>query len=80
MTDDFLNFAYCSLTSGQKDIIDVKYHIAKNMDTPLKDLVNEINELDLNYKINITLHRVRSIRKYEIPVIVDKINYESDMT
>ena len=80
MTDEFLNFAYCSLTSGQKDIIDVKYHIANNMDMNIKQLTDSVNDLKLNHNICVSIESVRKIKKYTIPVIVDKINYESNIS
>ena len=73
MTDDFLKFAWQSLTIGQQDLITVKYHIASS-DKPLKELAEEIEGLKLNEKYIRSIARIRKIRKYEIQLILDKLD------
>lgn len=81
MTDkDFLNFAWHSLTSGQQDIITVKYHISKNNHKTINELQKEIEKLELNEKFIRSGTRIRIMKKYEIPIIINKINYETNQT
>ncbi len=81
MTDkDFLNFAWHSLTSGQQDIITVKYYISKNNHKTIDELKEEIKKLKLNDKFIRSGTRIRIMKKYEIPIIMKKINYESNLT
>ena len=80
MNEDFLPFVWASLTSGQQDIAKVKYHLANNKNKPFKQLKKEIESLTLNSKFLRSDARIRNLLKYDIPVIIDKIHYESNIT
>lgn len=69
---EYLYWCYQSLTDAQQDIASVKYHIVKNMDKTNKELQIEIENLEVNYKVVLSVDRIRKIKKYEIPVILDK--------
>ena len=77
---DFNSFVWASLTSGQQDIAKVKYHLANNRNKPFKQLKSEVESLTLNNKFIRSNARIRNLLKYDIPVIIDKINYNSNIT
>ena len=70
MDNDFLNFAWCSLTTEQQNIIEVKYHISKS-NKPLNDL---IEDLECNFNFYRSECRIRKMRKYEIPLIIERLS------
>ena len=69
---EYLYWCYMSLTDAQQDIAAVKYHIVKNMDKSHTQLKFEIENLEVNYKVVLSIDRIRKIKKYEIPVILEK--------
>ena len=69
---EYLYWCYQSMTDTQQDIAAVKYHIVKNIDKSTKELKIEIERLELNYKVVLSIDRIRKIKKYEIPIILEK--------
>ena len=76
-------FVWSSLTTAQQDNICIKYHISKNKNKTLKELQNIVEQLHLNCndpnneqtsKPFISLESIRKIKKYKIPIILDKID------
>ncbi len=69
----FLNFAWHSLTTGQQDLIKVKYFLAKNQETPLEQLIVGIEKLKLSEPFLRSDIRIHKMLTYEIPVIIENI-------
>jgi hypothetical protein len=69
----FLNFAWHSLTTGQQDLIKVKYYLAKNQETSLEQLIVGIEKLKLSEPFLRSEIRIHKMLTYEIPVIIKNI-------
>ena len=69
----FLNFAWHSLTTGQQDLIKVKYYLAKNQETSLDQLIIGIEKLKLSEPFLRSEIRIHKMLTYEIPVIIKNI-------
>jgi len=77
---DFLQFAWHSLTTLQQDKICVKYYISNNNTKSVSELCNGIEGLELNDKFIRSVDRIRKIKKYEIQLILDKLNDNTNVS